>query len=234
MSYILIKNGLIYDGSGELPYQSDILIEGKKIIEIAPDIEQEGARVIDASGKAVTPGFIDIHRHCDIAPFTNPHFGEIELAQGITTTFVGNCGLAPVPSVPSRRKELYDYLEPVIGRLPDDLAFETYEDYRKALEAADLPLNMGFFAASDSIKVALKGFGSKEYTEEELKKAQEYVKDALAQGAFGITLGIMYQPECYSNREELTAVVKAVAGNGGILCTISGERETALWSRWKK
>ncbi len=114
MSYILIKNGLIYDGSGEQPYQSDILIEGEKIIEIAPGIEREDAQVIDASGKAVTPGFIDIHRHCDIAPFTNPHFGEIELAQGITTTFVGNCGLAPVPSVPSWRKELYDYLEPVI------------------------------------------------------------------------------------------------------------------------
>ena len=98
----------------------------------------------DASGKAVTPGFIDIHRHCDIAPFTNPHFGEIELAQGITSTFVGNCGLAPVPSTPLCRKELYDYLEPVIGKVPEGLAFETYEDYWKALEAAELPINIGF------------------------------------------------------------------------------------------
>ncbi|MDR1772802.1 MAG: amidohydrolase family protein [Hungatella sp.] len=224
MRHILIKKGLIYDGSGNMPFQGDILIEGEKIIKIAPDIEKEDAQMIDASGKAVTPGFIDIHRHCDITPFTNPHFGEIELAQGITTTFVGNCGLAPVPSVPSWRKELYDYLEPVIGRLPETMAFETYEAYRNALEAIDLPVNMGFFAASDSIKVALKGFGSKPYTEEELIKAQEYVKSALAQGAFGITLGIMYQPECYSSREELTAVVKAIAGNGGILCThIRGE-----------
>jgi N-acyl-D-amino-acid deacylase len=230
MRYILIKKGLIYDGSGDMPFQGDILIEGEKIIEIAPDIEKEDAQVIDASGKAVTPGFIDIHRHCDIAAFTNPRFGEIELAQGITTTFVGNCGLAPVPSVPSWRKELYDYLEPVIGRLPEDMTFETYEDYRNALEAADLPVNMGFFAASDSIKVALKGFGNKAYTEEELIKAQEYVKSALAQGAFGVTLGIMYQPECYSNREELTAVVKA-AGKVGILCThIRGEGDSLVES----
>ena len=185
----------------------------------------------DASGKAVTPGFIDIHRHCDIAPFTNPHFGEIELAQGITSTFVGNCGLAPVPSTPLCRKELYDYLEPVIGKVPEGLAFETYEDYWKALEAAELPINIGFFAASDSIKVAIKGFGSKAYTEEELKKAQEYVKSAMAQGAFGITLGIMYQPECYSSREELTAVAKAAAGSGGILCThIRGEGDSLVES----
>lgn len=201
MSDILIKNGLIYDGSGSLPFQGDILIHGEKIVEVARKIEKEGAQVTDASGKAVTPGFIDIHRHCDIAPFTNPHFGEIELAQGITSTFVGNCGLAPVPSTPLCRKELYDYLEPVIGKVPEGLAFETYEDYWKALEAAELPINIGFFAASDSIKVAIKGFGSKAYTEEELKKAQEYVKSAMAQGAFGITLGIMYQPECYSSRE---------------------------------
>ncbi len=229
MSYILIKNGLIYDGSGELPFHGDILIEGEAIVEIAPEIEKEGAQIIDAAGKAVTPGFIDIHRHCDIAPFTNPHFGEIELAQGITTTFVGNCGLAPVPSTRLCRKELYDYLEPVIGTAPEDLLFETYEDYGKALDAADLPINMGFFAASDSIKVALKGFGSSAYTEEELTKAQEYVKNAVAQGAFGVTLGIMYQPECYSNREELTAVVKAAAGSGGILCThIRGEGDSLV------
>lgn len=231
MSDILIKNGLIYDGSASLPFQGDILMEGEKIVEIARNINREGARVIDASGKAVTPGFIDIHRHCDITPFTNPHFGEIELAQGITTTFVGNCGLAPVPSTPLCRKELYDYLEPVIGKVAEGLAFETYEDYRKALESAELPINIGFFAASDSIKVALKGFGSKAYTKEELAKAQEYVKSAMAQGAFGITLGIMYQPECYSNREELTAVVKAVAGNGGILCThIRGEGDSLVES----
>lgn len=231
MSDILIKKGLIYDGSGDLPFQGDILIEGETIVEIAPDIKEEGARIIDAAGKAVAPGFIDIHRHCDIAPFTNPHFGEIELAQGITTTFVGNCGLAPVPSTRVCRKELYDYLEPVIGTATEDLIFETYEDYGNALEAADLPINMGFFAASDSIKVTLKGFGSKAYTEEELVKAQEYVKGAMAQGAFGVTLGIMYQPECYSGREELTAVVKAAAVSGGILCThIRGEGDSLVES----
>ncbi len=231
MSDILIKKGLIYDGSGCLPYQGDILINGETIVGIAPDIEKEGAWIINAEGKAVTPGFIDIHRHCDIAPFTNPHFGETELAQGITTTFVGNCGLAPVPSTEECRKELYDYLEPVIGTAPGDLAFETYEDYGKALGAADLPINMGFFAASDSIKVALKGFGNKAYTEEELIKAQEYVKDAMTQGAFGVTLGIMYQPECYSSQEELIAVVKAVGESGGILCThIRGEGDSLVES----
>lgn len=231
MMYTLIKNGLIYDGSGSLPFRGDILINGQKIVEIAPNINREDAQIIDAAGKVVTPGFIDIHRHCDIAPFTNPHFGEIELAQGITTTFVGNCGLAPVPSVPLWRKELYNYLEPVIGIMPDNLVFETYQDYRKALESVDLPINIGFFAASDSIKIAVKGFGSREYTGQELLQAQDYVRSALKQGAYGISLGIMYQPECYSNKEELTAIVKAAADSGGLLCThIRGEGNSLVES----
>ncbi len=231
MTCTLIKHGMIYDGSGTPGFEGDILIEDGKIVKIAPNIEADGARIIDASGKAVTPGFVDIHRHCDIAPFIHPNFGEIELAQGITTTFVGNCGLAPVPSVPQWRKDLYDYLEPVIGKVPENLVFETYEDYCNALDGADLPINMGFFAASDSIKVALKGFGNKAYTEEELDKAREYVKSGLEQGAFGVTLGSMYQPECYSNKEELAAVVRAASGQGGLVCThIRGEGDSLVES----
>ena len=228
---ILIKRGLIYDGSGVLPFQGDLLIREKRIVAMGDEIHAEGAEVIDASGKVVTPGFIDIHRHCDIAPFTNPDFGNIELASGITTTFVGNCGLAPVPSVPFWQKELYNYLEPVIGRMPDNLVFPTYEDYVKAIEATDLPINLGFFAASDSIKIALKGFGSKAYTQGELLQAQEYVKSALGQGAFGVTLGIMYQPECYSSKAELAEIVKVVSDCKGLLCThIRGEGDSLVES----
>lgn len=228
---VLIKNGLIYDGSGTLPFQGDILIREGEIVDITSRIDCLDAEVVDASGKMVTPGFIDIHRHCDIMPFTNPDFGEIELTQGITTTFVGNCGLAPVPSVPQWREALYDYLEPVIGVMPENRVFETYEDYVKALEQVDLPINMGFFAASDSIKVALKGFGDRAYTKEEQIKAGEYVKQALDLGAFGLTLGIMYQPECYSSKEELIDVVRAAAGRNVVLCThIRGEGDSLVES----
>ena len=133
------------------------------------------------------------------------------------------------------RKELYDYLEPIIGTAPEDLAFETYEDYGKALEAVDLPVNMGFFAASDSIKVALKGFGNKAYTEEELAKAQAYVKGALAQGGLWdytgnhVSAGMLFQPGgAYgSGKGEWRSAAAFSAPT-------SGERETVWWNRWRK
>lgn len=235
---ILINNGLIYDGSGSPPFYGNIRITDEMItaVEAYRGDEQEIAgsaasdpavRVVDASGKMVTPGFIDIHRHCDLMPFTNPEFGRIELAQGITTTFVGNCGLTPVPTVPRWRKELYDYLEPVTGRMPEGLEFEDFKSYAQALEAAELPINMGFMAGSDSIKVAVKGFGNRPYTAAELDQARARVREALDQGAFGLSLGIMYQPECYSSRDELVAVVRAAAVPGAVLCThIRGEGDS--------
>lgn len=236
----LIKNGLIYDGSGSPPFHGTIRITDRMIaaVEAQDGDEQEhgeavasdpAVRVIDASGKIVTPGFIDIHRHCDMMPFTNPEFGRIELTQGITTTFVGNCGLAPVPSVPRWQKELYDYLEPVTGSMPKGLEFEDYESYTRALEAAELPINMGFMAASDSIKIAVKGFGDRPYTAAELEQVRARIREALAQGAFGLTLGIMYQPECYSSRDELVEVVRAAAVPGAVLCThIRGEGDSLV------
>lgn len=228
----LIKNGLVYDGSGVPPVRREILIEDDAIVRIAPQIEAGQAdEIVDAAGKIVTPGFIDLHRHCDIMPFVNPDFGKIELAQGITTAFVGNCGLAPVPAAAGRRRELYDYLEPVIGTMPAQPPAEGFEDYAEALARARLPINMGFFAGSDSIKIAVKGFGREPYSEPELALAQDYVHRALVAGAFGLTFGIMYQPECYSSRGELIRVAEAASGRGALLCThIRGEGDSLVES----
>ena len=97
MKRILIQNGTIYDGLGGQPYQADLLVQDDRIAQIAPGITEPADQVIDATGKAVTPGFVDIHRHHDAKPLNDPHFGEVELAQGITTAVAGNCGISMTP-----------------------------------------------------------------------------------------------------------------------------------------
>ena len=227
----LIKNGEIIDGTGRAGYKADLLIEDGKICEIAPSIAAANAEIIDASGMVVTPGFIDIHRHSDVVPFRDSSYGEIELCQGITTVIVGNCGLSPAPAPDSVRRQLYDYLEPVIGEVPDGLAFRSFHDYREAMQREKLPLNMGFLAGVDSIKAAVKGFNSTPYTEEELVKASQYVREAMEEGAFGGSLGIMYLPECYSTEDEIAYVVKPISEYGGILSThIRGEGDSLVES----
>ena len=97
MGSVLIKDGLVYDGLGNTPARTDLYIENDRIRKIGPHMEEERAdQVIDAKGMAVTPGFIDIHRHCDAKPFNSREFGDVLLSQGITTTVVGNCGLLQI------------------------------------------------------------------------------------------------------------------------------------------
>ena len=76
--------------------ERDLLVQDGRIAQIAPGITEPADQVIDATGKAVTPGFVDIHRHHDAKPLNDPHFGEVELAQGITTAVAGNCGIIPL------------------------------------------------------------------------------------------------------------------------------------------
>ena len=91
---------------------------GKACGGISHSLWGAGCRGPDARGMAVTPGFIDAHRHCDLAALYDPEFGRLELAQGITTAVMGNCGLAPAPCTEEYRDRLYDFWSPVWAQLP--------------------------------------------------------------------------------------------------------------------
>ena len=121
MKYV-IRNGKIYDGTGSPGYFGDILIENGKIRKIwkkerpeeKPEYDIE-AQMIEAKGNIVTPGFIDTHRHCDLAALYDENFGELEIAQGLTSIMGGNCGLGIFPSTKEHGKEMYDFVEPCLG-----------------------------------------------------------------------------------------------------------------------
>lgn len=227
----LIKNGTVYDGTGVPAYAADLLIEDERIAIIAPNLSVPEAVMIDAQGMVVTPGFIDTHRHCDITPVINKDFGRIELAQGITTTIVGNCGLAPVPSTDLYRNEVNDFIEPCLGKVPSGLKLEHYSDYTKVLKDAHPKINMGFLAATGAIKAAVKGYSKTPYTAAELKTAAAYMQEAMEAGAFGASMGIMYQPECYSTKEEFLTLIEPAAKSGGTLCChIRGEGDNLVKS----
>lgn len=224
----LIKNADIYDGTGEKPYCGDILFDKDKILEISPKISAEDIQVIDARGKCVTPGFIDAHRHCDLAALFDPEFGKAELLQGITTAICGNCGLSPAPS----SKEILDYIEPCLGSAGGAVCdFPTVSAYISELEKRRLPINLGVLAASGTISAKTKGYGARSFSEKQLLGACEYIDDAMDAGALGLSCGIMYDPECYTSPDEFTAMAKAAARHGGYLTAhIRGEGNSLIQS----
>lgn len=227
----LIKNGFIHDGTCTSPFLSDILIEEEKIVEIKKDINVSNCEIIDASGKIVSPGFIDTHRHCDIAVLCDDNFGELELSQGLTTVIGGNCGLSPFPNSPSSRKELFDFIEPCLGIIPDDISATTISDYFALLENKKLRLNVGTLTATGAVRVAVKGYDKTPFTDMEMTKVTKYLDNALECGAMGISMGIMYNPECYTTTDEYVAMAQVAKKHDAMVsCHIRGEGNNLLSS----
>lgn len=230
MSSLLIKNGMIYDGTGKDGFSADLLMKDDKIAAIGK-LDFGADEVIDAAGKAVCPGFIDIHRHCDAKFLQNPSFGEVELAQGITTVVVGNCGmsLTPSPKAPGAAKEMYDFMEPVIGSGCGELKLSRFPDYLDAMDKTPLPFNVASMAGTGSIKITVKGFADTPYTKEELQAAAELVEETLKAGAAGISMGIMYLPECYSTADEFAEMLKPAGRLGAVVTShIRGEGDSLV------
>lgn len=137
----LIQNGLIYDGTLERPpFRGDILVEGERIAAIDSRIPCEDAQVFDAEGRMVTPGFIDFHRHADLAVFS-PEFGSLELAQGITTVGMGVCGFSFAPYT-EKSEGLYPYTLSTHGPDLTGARYASMADYLGALRSLSLPVNV--------------------------------------------------------------------------------------------
>ena len=231
----LIQNGTIYDGSGAPAKTGDLLLEGDTILEVGAPGQfppHSDWQVINAKGKAVTPGFIDPHRHCDLAVFRDADFGCLELAQGITTVLGGNCGLTPFPTTAQTRRQTCDFIEPCLGPAPASLRLNDYPDYQAQLEGVALRLNMGAMIGTGTVKTAaIGGFGKQPFTPEQMARAQGYLTQALENGAFGISCGVMYTPECYSSTEEFVRLLTPCAKYNRILtCHIRGEGDSLVSS----
>lgn len=229
MKRLLIQNGLIYDGSGNEPFTADLLLQDGIVGQIGALTDACADQTIDAAGRCVTPGFVDIHRHCDLKPLMPGKFGEAELLQGITTTVVGNCGISYTPANPQRAQELYSFDEPVIGPVDDKLQIYTYRDYLQALDGASLPLNFASMIGTGSVKIAVKGFSDTPYTSDELAQARALIEDAMQAGAAGVSVGVMYLPECYSSSAEFVQILEPVGHHDGLVTAhIRGEGDSMV------
>lgn len=230
----LIRDGTVYDGTGAAPQRADVLVRGARVEAVGTGLSAQGLTEIDAAGCAVTPGFVDIHRHHDLAVMREKDFGRIELAQGITTAIAGNCGLAPVPLNRKRHAPFFSYIEPVVGKPEGDACHmdtASYAGYARTLENIRLPLNMGFLAGMGAVRYAVKGFDPAPFSAQETQRAAALIDAALDAGAYGLSLGVMYRPECYTAAEEYDALVRPVARRDGLLCThIRGEGDSLVES----
>ncbi len=203
----IIRNGQIYDGSGTEPYCADVGITGKTIAAIGDLSASNAKHMTDAAGRAVTPGFIDAHRHADTA-ILREGFGKAELSQGLTTIVNGNCGMSAAPVSGPHADAIAAYLYPVTGRL-DSMHVERLADYLNALSARPLPLHAGMLVGLGTVRAAVAGF-QKELSDGEYRAIHALLSRTLSEGALGVSLGLGYAPECFFDTAGLIRALEPI------------------------
>ena len=207
----ILRGGTVIDGSGKAGFRADVGMLDGKIAAVGNLTDARARRILDVTGRLVTPGFIDIHRHADAAIF-RPGFGDAELCQGLTTIINGNCGLSAAPSGGAYQAEIFDYLTPVTGPLEALMQTDSMGTYLQAAKALALPVNVGMLAGGGTIRAQAAGFGVQRLEKEHYRKIHRAIERALADGAFGVSLGLGYAPECFYTTAELIRALSPIAG----------------------
>ena len=212
---ILIKDGLVVDGTGRPAFPADVVVRGDRIADIvAPGAANgDGMRVIDAAGCLVTPGFVDAHAHSDAYLVVEPD-APSKLAQGVTTEINGQCGGSVAPRYGEAR--LSSDWAAVLG---ERLAWRSLAEYRRALDAAKPAINTVQFVGHNTLRSSVVGYAGRAATPDELSRMSRLLEESLDAGGWGLTTGLIYQPGKYSTPGEVVALAKVAAARGGYYAT---------------
>ncbi len=225
---IVIANGRILDGCGNPWYWGDIAIDSGKISRIAPPGTLSGKRVIDAGGRYVSPGFIDIHTHSDLSILVNRP-AESVVRQGVTTELIGNCGMSPAPVSAGHLGELQHYWGNISHAPGVSWEWQTFGEYLYALQQGGLGINVASLVGHAALRIAVVGMDDRAPNSGELEQMGRLLEAALQAGAFGLSTGLVYPPGCFAATDEIIALSKLAAMSKGIYAShIRGERETIL------
>jgi len=221
----LIVNGRVIDGTGRPPFFADVGIVGDKIAAIGNLFHAPARNRIDAMGKFVAPGFIDIHTHFDLALLVHPE-AYCSISQGVTTVVIGNCGHSPVPIVGNRRNELKQLLSVIDAGI--DWRWERFGEFLEDLEASRPSVNIVPLVGHCALRSSVVGFENRPATEEEIKAMRRLLKECMEEGAWGLSSGLIYPPSAFATVDELTALAEVVAERGGLYSTHMRSESDAL------
>lgn len=220
---LIIKNALIYDGSGAAPFHGNVAVQDGKIAAVSREDLGNAQTVVDAQGLALSPGFIDSHSHADYAIETNPHRLHV-LRMGATTEISGQCGTTKSPTLDSMSDAARKQLGTKMGTL-----YPTLKEQLERETQFELGTNHLFFCGHGPVRGSIMGLEDRHATEEEIKAMQALVAEAVQQGAAGFSTGLSYIPGIYSNTHELTELARAAAQQGGMYTTHSRSESMGLF-----
>jgi N-acyl-D-amino-acid deacylase len=202
MSYdIVIRNGLLLDGVGSPGILGDVAVQDTCIVAVGSVPQADANATIDATGLAVSPGFIDIKTHSDFTLPINPK-AESKVRQGVTTEIIGHCGFSVAPVLPGRVALLRDYLSPSAPWLP--FRETTFAQYMSTFPPT--AVNVGMLVGHNTLRLMVMGMEARAPSSSELASMIELLEEALDAGALGLSSGLFTAPGSYATPAEMIAL----------------------------
>ncbi|MCL4456570.1 MAG: D-aminoacylase [Nitrospirae bacterium] len=203
-----IKNGLVYNGSGSGPVETNIGIKDERIAYIGND-EVPAGTVIDAKGLVVSPGFIDTHAHSEFTILADGR-AEGKLSQGVTTEINGNCGLSAAPLC----GDAFEHREADLKELGIKERWSSFGQYFDILKHKGIAINFATLCGHGNIRASVIGYRDIQPDENAMNEMKRHLSDAVEQGAKGISTGLIYPPGVYSETGELMELSGILSPDG--------------------
>lgn len=225
---LVIRNGTLVDGTGSPPRQADVAVKDGLVVAIG-EVDGPAARTVDATGRIVTPGFVDIHTHLDAQISWDP-LGTSSCFHGVTSVVIGNCGVTFAPCRPEDRRELAEMMESVedipADAIMDGLSWEweTYGQYLAELDRRPKGINVGGMVGHTALRRYVMGDRAAEVpTDADLAAMADLVDEAMAAGALGLSSSrtVLHKgadgepiPGTYATVDELVALAEVLGRHG--------------------
>lgn len=209
---ILVKGGTIYDGSGQKPFRGDVGIRDGRIVHVGRRTQGRALRTIDARGKAVAPGFINAMSQTALSLLTSP-LAESDLRQGVTLVVVGE-GTSAGPLTLGMLEELHRS-----GGVPADLQWRTLDQFAKLLKSRGIAVNVASWVGGSTLRQNVVGLADRVPSADELARMRALVREAMEDGALGVSTALIYAPGAYAKTDELVALAEQSAQCGGLFAS---------------
>ena len=205
----VIRNGLIYDGSGKAPFHGDVAIDGDRITYVGPHAPGTGRSEIDAHGKAISPGFINMLAHPEESLLVDKR-ALSDITQGVTLEVMGEDSMGPL--TPLMKTDMKSHQ----GDLHYDIDWTTLGEYLEKLQGKGIAPNVAAFVGAGTVRINVLGEDDVQPTPAQLSQMRGLVRQAMEEGALGVTTALIYNPNTYAKTPELIALASESALCGGM------------------
>ncbi|WP_328501795.1 D-aminoacylase [Streptomyces sp. NBC_00457] len=223
MADLVIRDADVVDGSGASAYRADVVVDDGRIVSIVKEAAAAGCqrpkamRELDAEGLVLSPGFIDMHAHSDLALLRDPDHSA-KAAQGVTLEVIGQDGLSYAPVDDRTLAEVRRAITGWNGNGDDiDFDWRSVGEYLDRLDRG-IAVNAAYLIPQGTVRMLAVGWEDREATPEELDRMRQLVAEGMRQGAVGMSSGLTYTPGMYAKDAELTELCRVVAEYGGYYC----------------